>query len=307
MSDTFSYSKIEVYKKCPFKYKLIYIDGHKVRTENLATGFGSLVHYIEEKIGLDIQSGKEIDYNHYKDVFMNKNDEEALGVNELKNRYSQDWYEQDKQGFSCEDKMRIYLEEGIYKLNNFLMLNKNISVYALEFPFEITIVNKAFKGFIDRILYDSASNKYIIEDIKTYTKPLSKNELKESLQMYVYTKALKEIIGNDTIIECQYNLPLINQIQISDVDIKTINDNLESVFNNINNEMFYPIQSPLCHWCVFSKTYPNQPEEAKNLCPYFCHWTKERKTQEVENRWQGEERHKIILENFIKKETEIKD
>jgi hypothetical protein len=58
---------------------------------------------------------------------------------------------------------------------------------------------------------------------------------------------------------------------------------------------------------VFSPTNPNQPEAAKNLCPYFCKWTKTNKTDEVENRWQGEEMHPVILESFLKKNEERKE
>ena len=63
MSDKFSYSRLEVYNKCPFKYKLVYVDGHKIETDTVATEFGTLVHYIEEQIGLDIKNGKDVDYN----------------------------------------------------------------------------------------------------------------------------------------------------------------------------------------------------------------------------------------------------
>lgn len=304
MSDTFSYSKIETYKKCPFKYKLIYVDKHQIKSGTVATDFGSLVHYIEERIGIDLKEGKDVNYDVYKDMFLNMNTEDAVGINILKQRYTNEWDDIDKQGFSYEDKSRIYLETGIYRLQNYLKENPNLSIYALEMPFQVTIRNKAFGGFIDRIFYDNANKVYIIEDIKTYTKNLTNKELKESLQMYIYTMALKELIGPDTVVDCFYNLPLMNVRQRSIVDKKLVYESLGETFEGISVEKFYPVQTPLCHWCVFSKTYPNQPEEAKNLCPYFCHWTKENKSMKVENYWQGENMHPVILEGFVKSQLE---
>lgn len=303
MSYEFSYSRLEVYNKCPFKYKLVYVDGHKIETDTVATEFGTLVHYIEEQIGLDIKNGKDVDYNHYVNLFMNINDDNAVGVTHLKNKYYDNWNEPNKQGLTYEDKALLYLEVGIYRLQRFLNNNTNLSIYALELEFEVTIMNRKFGGFIDRILYDKINNKYIIEDVKTYTKLLTNKELKSSLQMHVYTHALRNIIGDGSTIECQYNLPLCDKIQRSIIDINIVTEGLQDVFNGVDKKTFHPVQTPLCHWCVFSNTYPNQPAEAKNLCPYFCKWTRDNKTKNVENYWQGDERHQVILERFIKKEN----
>jgi hypothetical protein len=98
-----------------------------------------------------------------------------------------------------------------------------------------------------------------------------------------------------------------NRIQESKVDNDYIRTHLDSILKNIGEGHFYPKPTPLCHWCVFSPTNPNQPESAKNLCPYFCKWTKQDKTNEVENEWQGENMHPVILESFVKKNTEGKE
>lgn len=301
MSDAFSYSKIDTYKKCPFKYKLIYVEKHLVKSDTVSTDFGSLVHYIEEQIGKDIKEGRPIPYDTYKDLFMTIKEEKVAGVNTIKERYPKEWYEVDKNGMSHDDKATAYLNHGIYYLENFLKNNPHLSLYAMELPFYLTIHNKDFRGFIDRIYFNKSNGSYLIEDIKTYTTSMKSKDLKNSLQMYVYEQALKTIIGPDVAFECQYSLPLISVTQKSIVDKKYIQKNLDYILQDIDAGQFHPKPSPLCHWCVFSKTYPNQPEEAKNLCPYFCHWTKENKTDTIENEWQGESMHPVIMENFIKK------
>jgi putative RecB family exonuclease len=307
MSDAFSYSRIDTYKKCPFKYKLLYIEKHQVEADTVSTELGSLIHYIEEQIAIDIKNGKEVNYDFYKEQMLNINTDKIKGVNIIKDKYHKDWKVTDKNGFSHEDKTNAYLETGMYGLENYLKNNLNLSLYAMELPFQLTIHDKAFKGYIDRIYYDKSNGSYIVEDIKTYTKGMANKELKQSLQMYVYSAALKVLLGPDIAVKCQYNLPLINRIQESKVDKEYIRTHLDSILKNIGEGHFYPKPTPLCHWCVFSPTNPNQPEAAKNLCPYFCKWTKTNKTDEVENRWQGEEMHPVILESFLKKNEERKE
>jgi len=307
MGDAFSYSRIDTYKKCPFKYKLLYIEKHQVEADTVSTELGSLVHYIEEQIAIDIKNGKEVNYDFYKEQMLNINTDKIKGANIIKDKYHKDWKVTDKNGFSHEDKTNAYLETGMYGLENYLKNNPNLSLYAMELPFQLTIHDKAFKGYIDRIYYDKSNGSYIVEDIKTYTKGMANKELKQSLQMYVYSAALKVLLGPDIAVKCQYNLPLINRIQESKVDKEYIRTHLDSILKNIGEGHFYPKPTPLCHWCVFSPTNPNQPEAAKNLCPYFCKWTKTNKTDEVENRWQGEEMHPVILESFLKKNEERKE
>ena len=58
----FSYSKINTYDSCGWKYYLTYKEGHYIFTDNISTTFGSLVHYIEESIGRVLQAGKEVNY-----------------------------------------------------------------------------------------------------------------------------------------------------------------------------------------------------------------------------------------------------
>jgi hypothetical protein len=307
MSDAFSYTRIDTYKRCPFKYKLLYIEKHQVEIETISTELGSLIHYIEEHIATDLKAGKEINYDFYKEQFFNINEDKVIGVNLIKDKYKNEWKVPDKNNLSHEDKANIYLEKGIYRLENYLKENTNLSLYAMELPFQLTIHERAFKGFIDRIYFDKSNGSYIVEDIKTYTKAMAGKELRESLQMYVYVAALKIMLGPDTNVRCQYNLPLVNRIQESIVDDNYIRTHIDDILKNIDSGHFYPKPTPLCHWCVFSPTFPNQPKEAKNLCPYFCKWTKENKTNEVENDWQGESMHPVILENFVKKSTERKE
>ena len=61
--ERFSYSKLSTFKQCGFKYKLRYVDKHRVKNDTVATYFGTLVHYTEECIAKCIKGGIPIDYN----------------------------------------------------------------------------------------------------------------------------------------------------------------------------------------------------------------------------------------------------
>lgn len=301
--EKFSYSKIEVYNKCPFKYKLHYVDGHYIFYNTVATEFGTLVHYIEECIGNDLKNGVLIDYDKYLKIFFDGN-EDVVGAKALKSKYSSEWDIKNKDDMSYEDKMNSYSTIGIYRLESYLKEHTNLSVYATELKVKFTYNEKLFEGSIDRVFYDSLNNCYIIEDIKTYTKKLMPSELKKSLQMFVYTMALRDslsIFEKDIEIKCAYDLPLINMRQSCTVDMDVVSSNLNESFVHIETGDFHPVPSPLCHWCEFCNTNPNQPEEGKNLCPYHSKWTKENKTFSVENKWQGESKHPLVLKEWLNK------
>ena len=87
--ELFSYSKLETYINCQFKYKLKYIDGYYLYSDGVATEFGSLVHATEEKIAQAIGAGVPIDYIALKNAFL-------LETLKLQYKYPVDWLTKDK-------------------------------------------------------------------------------------------------------------------------------------------------------------------------------------------------------------------
>lgn len=260
-----SYTSLETFKQCPYKYKLVYIDKHYIRCDTIATMFGSLVHKIEENIGKALIDENEIKYQELISFFDNE-------VLKIKNTFKDDFYQLDKSSRTYEDKALFYRNEAIYRLEQ-RVKKSGLKVIACEKEFFLNYNNVLFHGFIDRILQDKDGN-YIIEDIKTYSKPLTKSQLKNPLQFIIYKAALSSIGVN---VKCSYDLPLCDRVQEVHIDNLDIRDLLKE----IDSSDFHPCPSPLCHWCIFSGTFPKQPEEAKGLCPYYSLWTRENKTNEV--------------------------
>lgn len=278
-----SYTSLETFKQCPYRYKLTYIDKHFIKCDTIATKFGSLIHSIEEKIGNALKERKEIDYTSLISFF----DTEVL---KIKEEFKEDFYSLDKSNRTYEEKALYYRNEAIYRLEK-RVKKDNLEVIACEKEFFLTYDGILFHGFIDRILRDK--NNYIIEDIKTYSKPLTSSQLINPLQFVLYSIAFSSVSKN---VVCNYDLPLCDRIQRTKIN----NHDITELLNSIDSSDFHPYPSPLCHWCVFSNTYPNQPKEAKGLCPYYSLWTRENKTREVNIKWQGKYKDKQIVEEFKK-------
>lgn len=271
MSDNYSYSRLETFKQCPYKYKLIYLDGHRIASESVATEFGTLIHGVEERIGNSLKDLKAVDYPALISFF----DSEIVRIRE---NYHDDFLSIDKSGRTYEDKARFYREKAIYRLEK-RVREEGLKVIACEKEFYLKYRDYMFHGFIDRILMDR-DNNFIVEDIKTYPRKVEKGKLVNPLQFVVYSLAMSSYQRN---VECRYDLPLCDCVQTCRMTDLSLDDILEK----IETSDFPPHPSPLCHWCVFSGTYPDQPEEAKNLCPYFSLWTRENKTDEVNEEWRG--------------------
>lgn len=282
-----SYSKLATFEQCPYKYKLIYLDNHYIKNDTIATDFGTLVHHIEEEIGKSLKENKKPDYPFLINEFKEK-------MVEIENKYPNDFYLLDKSNRTYADKRDYYINTGIYRLEKRVKEN-NLKVVALEKEFYLQFGDYNFHGFIDRILKNG--DQYIIEDIKTYPKKIEPNELKVPLQHVIYTLALNSI-GIKNVV-CNYDLPLCDLIQPVDKNYlyKGINK-ICDLFDEIKLSDFHPNPTPLCYWCLFSKTYNNQPKEAKGLCPYYSLWTKQNKNFNVNHKWLGLKNHQKILEEF---------
>ena len=311
----FSYSKLNTYEACPWRYKLQYVDKHFIDSSSIANEFGTLIHFIEETIANDIIANDNepifmIDENKYIDIFINAGTDNypvqnVLGAKKLKEKYPIEFNEKDKYGFSYDDKANNYLNFGIYRLRDFLNANRNYRIVGVELPFTVDYSNFTFHGFIDRAFKDTTSGDLIIEDIKTWQN-IKGHDLVTPLQFVIYTQAAIQLFNlQPEQISCFYELPLAEARYSAGTKgflnrgVKKIN----KILNSIDTEDFCPKPSPLCHWCPFSATFPNQPEEGKNLCPYHSNWTRETKDFSVEFEWFGLENHENVLKAYIDKHS----
>lgn len=310
--ERFSYSKLSTYESCGWRYKLQYVDKHFIDSSSIANEFGTLVHFVEETIAKDIIANDNepnfmIDDDKYIDLFINADiqdsDKTILGVKKLKEKYPEDFYIKDKSGMDYSEKANDYLNHGIYRLRDYLTANRNLRVIGIEQPFALEYGDYVFQGFIDRVYKDIVTGQIIIEDIKTWWS-ITGHDVVTPLQFVFYTLAAEKLYETSADnIRCQYELPLAHDRYDAGTKgfIKRGIKKIDKLLGLIKDKDFEPNPSPLCHWCIFSKTNPNQPEEAKNLCPYYCNWTKDKKDFSKDFEWMGIENHDAILEAFIAK------
>ena len=287
----FSYSKMEVFKNCPFQYKLKYIDKKYSKDTSIALELGSLCHYVLESKGKMIVSGETVDYEKLNNILMNgvtetdeKTKEELLGVNQLKRKYFEVWHEADNaSGASYDEKIKLFdkvlhdeMEETDWKPTYF------------EKPFEFVWDNKVIlKGFIDRI--DTKDGQYRTVDYKTSKKVYEQSKLATSLQFGVYALAILNEFGVLPI-ESEYRFILIDdkQYALTKGWENRLIKAMDKVFGDIEasekKSVFVPKPSPLCHWCNFCQTNP-EATIYRNECEYFSKWTPTQKTFEVNKKW----------------------
>ena len=296
-----SYSKMETYEQCGWKFLLQYIEGPYISTPGVALDVGTMIHDAEEQIANAIKDGREIDYVRIKNGII-------LETMKIEHKFPKDFWELDKSSRYYKDKIYEYLDKGIYRLEAFMKEHPEIEIVGAEVPFKFEKFGYNFSGKIDRLLRNKATGEYICQDIKTWAEPKDSKELATPLQFVVYTIAIKGMYGLATEeIACQYDLPFCDMAQAAGTKGYMTRGlaKMEKLIKGINEQVYEPKPSPLCHWCTYCATNPNQPKDqnARNRCPYFSLWTKDKKNFAVMNEWQGKEKHQAILENYIKNQS----
>jgi len=244
--DRYSYSKISCYKQCRFKFKIKYLDKNFIFNANIATDFGSLVHSIEEEIAKILQVGQSINYIELKNKFI-------IECRKIALKYPTEFYSKDKSGRTYQEKMYLYLDSAIYRLEKFMQENPNLKIIGIEQKFEYNYDNvHSFNGSIDRAFLDTETNEILIQDIKTWAVEAQNSELKAPLQFAVYMMAAEKLWNIPlNKIKCEYDLPLCNirQRALSDDIVGEGRDVLDKLFSGIQKEDFKPTVTALCRWC----------------------------------------------------------
>lgn len=312
--EKFSYSKLEVYNSCRWQYKLKYIDKYYAYSDSIATEFGTLVHYIEETIAKDIMANSDepyfmIDDQKYIDLFINADIVEGhatiIGIKKIKEKYPKEFYIADKSGLNYEEKANDYLNNGIYRLRDYLAQKRYLKIVAVEQPFIFKYRGYNFHGFIDRIFRNTLDNSIIVEDIKTWWS-IDGHDVVTPLQFVFYTLACQELYGTENI-TCVYDLPLAKERHSAGTKgfIKRGLKKVDQLLESIENKVFDPNPSPLCAWCPYSITNPNHIEKDEALCPYHSNWTKDKKDFSINYEWDSIENHIKIQEDFINKKNQV--
>ena len=285
--DKYSYSKISTYHQCPMRFKLHYLDKNYLFSDSVATEFGTAIHECEEQIATAIQAGEPINYLALKNSFIIK-------CRRLAHKYPNDWVKLDKSNRTYAEKMYLYLESAICRLERFMATNEQ------KFEYDYDGVH-SFTGSIDRAFRNKVTGEIIIQDIKTWPVPAQNNELKAPAQFTVYAMAAQQLwCVEANKIKCEYDLPLcdIRQSALSDDIIADGRPQLDKWFAGIAKGDFKPNTSPLCYFCQYCPNSPVYAGDGNVLCPYHSLWTRENSTHETAIKWMGLEFHDMAVKQY---------
>ena len=282
-----SYSRIDCFKQCAYKYKLKYIEKNYTETTSLALQLGTLSHYIFE---LKYTPNQTMSLEEIWQGFLDGFEEDGIkGWNELVEEYGFEIYEVDeKTGNSVEERVEIMKDKFFNEA-----IEEEWEVIGLEKDFLITFNNKAkIKGFIDRVDRHKVTGEIRVIDYKTNKKLYDSKQLPSSLQFYIYALACKELYGQYPT-ECVYDMLFLDTKQYALTKgwekrcFTALDKLLDSIiwYQEIGKEHMPPKSSPLCHWCDYCKTNPNADEDYKHLCDYHSLWSRNNKTFEVNKKW----------------------
>ena len=309
MAEKLSFSKLDTYSQCPYKYHLRYDLKNFISKDNVASMLGSLVHKIFEMQTNWLIAKKPIDYEFLKKFFVEADGsvDNLYGTNELAKMYKDDWYSVDKTGKSYAQKAQRFLEVGIYRLEKYMADNPDLELYAAELPFEYYYRGYLFHGFIDRVFMHKSNPAHLeLHDIKTSAKAYDDKKCKTPLQMLVYVNALKEILpkqnfGRDYQIDCFYEFPVAEEMKAAGSPgwYNRGMKKLDSLINGIESGDYKANASPLCYWCEYSNSNPGVPEEGKNMCPYYSLWKPDSPTFNTFLPWLGMECDEIQKKKLL--------
>lgn len=282
-----SYSRIDCFKQCAYKYKLKYIEKNYTETTSLALQLGTLSHYIFE---LKYTPNQTMSLEEIWQGFLDGFEEEGIkGWNELVEEYGFEVYEVDeKTENSVEERVEIMKDKFFNEA-----IEEEWEVIGLEKDFLITFNNKAkIKGFIDRIDRHKVTGEIRVIDYKTNKKLYDSKQLPSSLQFYIYALACKELYGQYPT-SCIYDMLFLNTKQYALTKgwekrcFKALDKLLDSIiwYQEVGKEHMPPKPCVLCHWCDYCKTNPNADEDYKHLCDYHSLWSRNNKTFEVNKKW----------------------
>jgi len=167
-----SYTSFSTYRKCPFKYKLRYVDGVPEGPRHYYS-FGSTLH-----------RSVEFFYKHF----------EAPELDELLGYYDKHWV---SAGYGSKEQEMEYKALGTHILTLFHELNSDnyLIPLALERSFKMEVEGIPVRGIIDRV--DRVGSKLRIIDYKSAKRMPSSRDVSENQQLTMYQLAVERDFGHE--------------------------------------------------------------------------------------------------------------
>ena len=227
----FSVSQFITYKKCPRVYQYRYLMRIPERPKYFFD-FGASIHNVVEKLTRMLKEGKTVDY--------------AVAV-DLLGKY---W---DPKGYKSQiDEKRDY-EEAKAILKVFLEEQKksNTEIVEIEKWFETKIDDVKIIGRIDRI--DKEASDYIVIDYKTSKRASSENELKQDMQLLLYSLVVQHLYGKKPIKVGDWFLRPNEKrfVEVQDEAVNALKKEIKEIAEKIKAGKFDRTPNWECRYCDY--------------------------------------------------------
>ena len=206
-----SWSQVQQWKSCPYKWKLNYVDGHRQWVDNIYTVYGKALHatmqtYLEEMYNESIVKADKLDLPN-------------MLLDRLKYYYSEGVKAADGTHFSTQKELTDFCIQGAKGLDWFkkhradYFQKKNWELVGIEVQLDEKYRHVNVLGFIDVLMRNTKTGRYKVIDIKTSTRgwKYEKKDPMKKGQLIFYKKFVAE----------KYNVD-INMIDIEFVIVKRL-------------------------------------------------------------------------------------
>ncbi len=195
-----SYSQFSQWGRCPYMWKLNYVDKLGTYTDSIHTMFGQAMHET-------LQTYLTVMYNDTIKIADALPLDEML-LHRMKTHYIEIMEKNGGEVFCEQEDMEEFYSHGLAildwfkKKRNMYFSKKNYELVGIEVPIEYELPNKIeFIGYMDVVLHDTFRDRYKIIDIKTATmgwNKYQKADKNKTDQLLLY----KQFYGK------QYDIPL---------------------------------------------------------------------------------------------------
>ncbi|MCL6087062.1 MAG: ATP-dependent helicase [Actinobacteria bacterium] len=177
----FSYSSLETYDACPFKYKFEYFFKIKNEEKKLSILIGSIYHEIIRRF---FKESKNFEFNDLAEIA-------GKEIERASDKFKYEFYIRELRENVIKDFQNFY---NIFILPIISILQKNrkdgLVLSEKKFEFELTDTREIITGKIDFIKIDSDREAEII-DFKSSSNKYSDRDLEDELQLKIYKLAAK--------------------------------------------------------------------------------------------------------------------
>jgi len=234
-----SYSRINAYRTCPWKYKLLYREGMRLPP----TPFISL--------GLSIH--RTLEQFHLR---------KGSSFDDMLECYNNAWV---NEGFLSPQQVQDFFEKGQRMLENYWDTNKDAvsEILFLEKDFNFPLGANRLRGIIDRIDRHS-DGTYEVIDYKTHAELWSTAKVDSDLQLSLYALACEKALGFVPATLTYYFLAHNKKVSTkrSKEQLEEAVALVEDIAGRIMKDDFKPNLNG-CYKCDFKNNCPHSPKKIK--------------------------------------------